>query len=62
MLIADSIFVNNCIHFRDLLNILLTKDNLMTLDLTSGHFLTLIYGSRKKAGPQNRNEKTKTKK
>ena len=56
MFIADFLHVNYVFKISVLLSIMLTEYKYLTLHLTSARFLTLIFGSRKKTGPQNKTE------
>ena len=62
MFAADFLYVNDVFKISILLIILLMKDKYLTSRLTFIRFLTLSFGSRKKAGPQNKTGITKTKK
>ena len=56
MFVADFLYVNYVFKNSQLLMIMLTKDKYLTTHLTSSHFLTHIFGRRKKTGSQNKNE------
>ncbi len=50
MFVADYLYVNQVLRISILLSIMLTKDKILTTNLTSARFLTLKYASRKKDG------------
>jgi len=56
MFIADFLYVNVVFKISRLLSFMLTEYKYLTFHLTSVRFLTLIFGSRKKTGPQNKTE------